>query len=564
MEETKEYPDLSPRAAALITAGIFLAGLALRLAYWFEFRGSDISVLLGSETMDSFIYHAWAERIAGGDFLLGDGLFTLSPFYSYLLAPIYALLGCDMFTAILVQLLLGATGIVIMYKAGSMVFSRLAGVAAAGFTALYGQYLLTEGLLLSEAFLPFLTALFILSTAHALKKGKPALFVVPGLLLGALFSIRPQYFLVVLLLPLCGLISAVRTDLRLGQGRRRLKETAWILVFGAAGAALAVAPLAIRNYAASGKPVMLTIAGGVNFYIGNGPEATGTWTVPGGFRQTQQGMFEDFARAAGGQKAAEDAGGETFNQSHSRYWFSKGLESIGDDFGRWLRLMGKKAALFWSNFEVPVNFDFAFYRQHLTAARLAFIPFFVIGSLGLLGMIMALRRKTGLWLAAAALGYFAGTILFFISARYRVAVVPYVILFAAYGVERTAVFIRKKEWGVLARWCPVLAAALVLTLWSWPARVRPEYTAGQYRSVGIHFAQEGDAARAESWIMKARELEPRNPYLWGDLGMIYFQSGRLDEAERCVKRALDGLPDNPAMLGLLREIRSQRERGRKE
>jgi len=365
MEETKGIRDLSPRAAALITAGLFLAGLAVRLAYWFEFKASDISVLLSSETMDSFIYHTWAERIAGGDLMLGDGLFTLSPFYSYLLAPIYALLGGSMFTAILVQLLLGAAGVIVMYKAGSLVFNRLAGVLAAGFTAFYGQFLLTEGLLLSEAFLPFLTALFILWTARALKKKKPALFLVSGLLLGALFSIRPQYFLVVLLLPLCGLLAAAAADRRLRQGRQRLKETVWIIVFGAAGAALAVAPLAVRNTAAAGKPALLTIAGGVNFYIGNGPEATGTWTLPRGFRRTQEGMFEDFARAAGG---------EEFDQSHSRFWFSRGLESIGDDTGRWFRLMAKKAALFWSNFEVPVNFDFAFFRNHLTAARFASSP----------------------------------------------------------------------------------------------------------------------------------------------------------------------------------------------
>ena len=57
------------------------------------------------------LYHRWAERIAGGDFLLGHGLFTLSPFYSYLLAPIYAVAGSSMFTAILVQLLLGTAAV---------------------------------------------------------------------------------------------------------------------------------------------------------------------------------------------------------------------------------------------------------------------------------------------------------------------------------------------------------------------------------------------------------------------------------------------------------------------
>jgi len=137
-----------------------------------------------------------------------------------------------------------------------------------------------------------------------------------------------------------------------------------------------------------------------------------------------------------------------------------------------------------------------------------------------------------------------------------VAVVPYVILFAAYAVDRITALVRQREWGVLVRLGLIMAAFLVLTLWSWPARVRPEYTAGQYRAIGVHFARNGDTPRAESWILKAREIEPQNPFLWGDLAMIYFDAGRLEEAERCVLKALEGLPDNPAMLGLLEEIRA--------
>ncbi len=542
---------LSTRTVVFIVAVLFLVALAVRLAFWFELRNNDISVLLESETMDSFRYHSWAERIASGDFLLeSEGLFTLSPFYSYLLAPIYFVFGSNMFTATLVQLILGAASVAAVYLAGSLAFNRTTGVLAAGLTTFYGQFVLIEGLLLSEAFLPVLTALFICSTAWALKKEKPGLFIVSGLLLGMLFSIRPQYFLVVLLLPLCGMLGAARA----GKRKRMMK----ILAFGAVGAALAVAPLAIRNFAATGKPALLTTAGGVNFYIGNNKQATGTWMIPHGFRTTQSGMFEDFAKAAEAADAAESTGaaeaaGATgaveYGGRHSRYWFFEGLEHIAADPARWTRLMVKKAALFWNNYELPVNFDFAFFREILTSPRFAFLNFAAIGSLGIAGLFLAIRArrkpasgktsgrgKTG-WLILILAGLFGGTILFFLSARYRVAAVPYIVLFAAHALERGIAFFKQREWGSLMRCALPLAPALVLVLWSFPVRVPPAFTANQCRYIAHYFARQGKWPKTERWTRKALEETPRDPLLWMDLARLYHETGRPAEAEAALKRS---------------------------
>ena len=120
-----------------------------------------------------------------------------------------------------------------------------------------------------------------------------------------------------------------------------LRATVRIFASGALGAALAVAPLFARHILAAGRPVLLTAAGGANFYIGNGPGATGTYKAPEGFRSTQSGMFEDFARAAGRK---------TYDDACSRYWFRRTLAVIAGDPCRWLRVLAKKASLFWNNF----------------------------------------------------------------------------------------------------------------------------------------------------------------------------------------------------------------------
>ncbi len=546
MSENKGVPGLSARTVFLIVSVFFLAALAVRLAFWFEFRASDLRALLVLQSMDSLIFHEWAVRIAGGDLLVGDRLFTLSPFYSYLVAAIYALAGSDMFSAILVQLVLGAGGVVVIYFAGRILFSPFTGVAAAGLTAFYGHYILTEGLLLSEAFIPFLTALFILWTAWALKRQSPALFIVSGILLGMLFLTRPQYFLVVAVLPVFGFLGASLRDRRQRQGWRERKAMLKILAFGAAGAALMTAPLAIRNLSVTGRPVLVTPAGGVNFYIGNNPKAKGTWYVPKGFRTTQEGMLEDFAKAAGG--------GE-YNDTHSRYWFSRGFKAIGEDFPGWVRLMLRKAALFWNNRETPLNFDYSFLKERLKSPGYAFIPFFVVGSLGLLGLFLAMREKKALWLVLAAAGYFGGTVLFFICARYRVALVPYLVLFAAYAVDRIVALIRRKDRGGLMRCGMILAPCIVLTLLAFPAKLHPSCKAHQIHQMGLHYlVEKNDTTRGGYWIGEALKIDPDNPVMWGDRGMILFSTGRLEEAEGCLRKALEGLPGNAVLWRNLGEI----------
>lgn len=519
----------SLRKALFIVAVLFVAALAVRLAFWSEFSASDWHVLLEKSDLDSFKYHAWAERIAvEGDLLLKDeGLFTLSPFYSYCLAAIYFLLGAEIFTAILVQLLLGAASVILMYLAGSLVFNRLTGIAAAAITAFYGQFVLIEGVLLSEAFLPFMTALFICWTAWSLKRGKPPLFIVSGLLLGALFLIRPQYFPVFLLLPAAAL---------LGRDREKRKENIKIIACGVIGAALAAAPIAIRNVVVSGKPVVLTTTGGVNFYIGNYSGATGTWTIPKGFRTGQSAMFEDFATAAGAKE---------YDETVSRYWAAEALDDMADDPGAWIQLMVKKAALFWNNYEIPVNFDYGFLKKNLVSPHFAFIPFAAVAVLGLLGAYLALRRRrdaargTG-WLLLIGGGYFLGTILFFISARYRVAVVPYTILFAAFVVERSAAFIREHGWGKVvpqaASWGGAVAAgALVVSLFCYTGmekRVPPHLTMGRYQFMGLHFWENDDPERGERWIRKTSEMDRSNPIMRVYLAGVLHDMGRAAESDQ--------------------------------
>ena len=59
---------------------------------------------------------------------------------------------------------------------------------------------------------------------------------------------------------------------------KRLLALAWVVL----GAALCIAPVTARNWFVTGEPVLITAHGGINFYIGNNPRASGTFTPAAG------------------------------------------------------------------------------------------------------------------------------------------------------------------------------------------------------------------------------------------------------------------------------------------
>jgi hypothetical protein len=66
---------------------------------------------------------------------------------------------------------------------------------------------------------------------------------------------------------------------RPGPGGRFPALGAWI-----AGMVLAILPATLHNYRAEGAFIPVAANGGINFYLGNGPEATGETPLPPGLR----------------------------------------------------------------------------------------------------------------------------------------------------------------------------------------------------------------------------------------------------------------------------------------
>ena len=136
---------------------ICLVALAIRLIHLWQIRPSPwFDVLMG----DARGYDAWAQRIAGGEWL-GTEVFYQAPLYPYCLGALYALFGRDLLIVRLVQALLGALAAVLLGRSAARLVSPRAGLIAGLGYALYAPAIFFDGLLQKATLDGFLMCLVI-------------------------------------------------------------------------------------------------------------------------------------------------------------------------------------------------------------------------------------------------------------------------------------------------------------------------------------------------------------------------------------------------------------------
>ena len=245
------------REEAILWA-ILIAALGVRLAYLYQAVDTPLfDVLL----IDSEFYDRRARAIVTGDWL-GDQPFFMNPFYSYFLAVIYALLGDEYWWVGLVQAALGTGSCYLIYALGRKLWSAQIGLLAAGMAAIYQPYVFYDGALLTAAPITFLNLAALYCLAHA--QGAARWLLGAGLLLGLSATARPMVLL---------FVAAVAGWFVAQGGRRGWRR--WGLV--AAGCGLIVGTVACRNYLVGGEWLLTTSSAGMNFYVGNHPEANGIY-----------------------------------------------------------------------------------------------------------------------------------------------------------------------------------------------------------------------------------------------------------------------------------------------
>lgn len=521
-------PDSMDRNRRLLLL-LLTAALLVRLAHWWAVRDEPFFAWLA---MDSQEYDRWAQEIAAGNWL-GSQVFFQAPLYPYLLAVLYAVFGRSLDAVYLVQIGVAVAGIWALYRAGREMGGERVGLAAAGLAAFYGPFLFHDVQLLKES-LAVSTACFLLWMLAQRR------WLVAGLLLGVLALLREN---ALLLLPF------------LAAGKGFVRKSAGLL----AGLILAVLPVALRNGIVGGDFLPTTFQGGVNFYIGNNPEADGTYQpiVPG--KQIPALERQEPVRVA-----EQELGRKLSPAEVSSYWMGKSLAWAAEHPGDFLRLQLRKIGMFWSWYEWPDAVDYYWVRSRWLAP----VEFGAVMLLALAGLWM-IRREPGPFAPALlfALGWMLTTVIFFLFSRYRLPAVPALMILAAVPLAR----VQGKK--ILL----VLAVLILPHLTGFQPRLdlvhynlgriedergNPDAAREHYKAafvlnpedflaclnLGNHAARRGDWETALRFYLRAEDLEPSSDDVQSNLGGVYLALGDLDEAARRFDRALALNPQNPSAL----------------
>jgi tetratricopeptide (TPR) repeat protein len=504
---------------------IFALALALRLLHLWQLRASPfLEVTLG----DAAAYHAWARRLAAGDWL-GSEVFYQAPLYPYFLGVLYATLGDAPLLVRGLQCGLGAAACALLASAGASLLSRGAGIAAGLLLATYAPSIFLDALLQKSVLDGFFVCLALWLLARLAREPGPGLAAALGVATGALVLARENA------LVLAAVFAAWLLWLPALAARRRV---ALALVF-AAGLGAALFPVALRNWWVGGEIHLTTSQFGPNLYIGNHPGA------PGGYEPLRPGRGTWEYERIDATELAEEALGRPLTPGEvSSYWTGRVVDYVVAEPGDWLLVMARKLVLLLGALELVDSED-----QYATADYSALLRatgrlghFGVLAPLAVLGAFVCWpRRRTLWWLYLSVAAYAASVLLFYVFARYRYPIVPFLALLAGAGLVGARAWLASRSRLEVAA-CAVLVLGLALVSNGVSGLSKASMRAVTHSNLGNFFKLDGQLERAAEHYAKALALDPRIEEVTDNLAATLLELGRPAEAIALYERSLAEQP----------------------
>ena len=550
---------------------VFAAVLLVRFVVLERLAGS--AFLLPTRG-DMHFYDNWAQRIVAGQLTDHDAFYGL-PGYAYLLAAIYKLCGYGPYVPELLQALLDAGTAVLLYKISVAIApqpNRWGGqigglIAAAAWTfcvpsQTYAAVLMPTGWFI---FIFWFILWRIIKNQSAPDWWEALLL---GLLVGVTATaIATILFLIPLLFWAIGLKPALPA-----RSHFRIIACALLLL----GMATGTSPCWVHNYFIARDGVFLSAHSGINFWIGNNPDANGYPRFPPGLRAGQVAMLQDSI------DVAELAAGRPLKRGEvSEYWSAKARDYIAHHPLAWARLLGRKLRNFWSAFQ----YDDLSIITNLREQGVTFpgIYFGLLAALALPAMILTWNTaRLGRWITGAIFLQMLALLPVFTTERYRLPIVPGLAVFAGFGLVTLFRSLAAGECRWALSYCVLLAVSTLFV--SWPQSNPSLWALDAYNS-GWQALESGDLALAEKKLQLARAYVPTNPetnfalgnlrlaegnsaaasafYLatlqldnhhrgaLNNLGVIALDGGKFDSAENWLRHAEDVDPRNAKIHFLL-------------
>ena len=507
---------------ALIVVSV---ALAVRLLHLWQLRDTPyFDTLLG----DANGYDEWAQRLAAGDWV-GTDVFYQAPLYPYFLGVVYSVFGRDLLVARVIQALVGSGSCVLLGLAGARLFSKRVGLVAGLALALWPSAIFFDSLLQKSVLDMFFMCLALWLIARIVTTPARWEWIALGATMAALALTRENALLLIAVI----VVWALSTD------RKRLAAFA-------AGLAIVLLPVVARNYSVDGGFYITTSQFGPNFYIGNNAVADGTYA------SIRFGRGAPEFERLDAKEVAEESVGRTLSASEvSSFWTGRAIAYITSEPLSWLKLTGRKVRLLFNRTEMLDTEAQESYAEFSTPLRvLGWVGHFgLLMPLAIAGLIATWPERRRLWIVhALALTYAVSVVMFYVFARYRYPLVPFLILFAAAGVallfdSRGREFLAATLAQGSRKWRLAVLVGGVAVFANWPVLSPTLMMAITENNLGTALLERGLADQAVVHNERAIALRPDYAPAYNNLGAALRAAGRLDDAVARYRQALELKPD---------------------
>ncbi len=524
MSAHPRFKGLPPKPERMRRAGLWIVALALvvRLVYLCEISGSPTFRL---PVVDSLVYCRAAAGLAAGNGFCDS--FFFQPFlYPFWLAGVFLASGTSLVAARVIQALIGCATCLLACRLGNRLYGGQAGVAAGVITALYGPLVFFETDLLATGLAAFWCVALLLLFLHAARRRSVPIFLLLGLCGAAALLTRPTF------LPL---LLAGGSWLLVKTWRAPGRAT-WLAAL--AGFALPLLAVASLNHSVTGHFGVLPSSGGLNLYIGNNPDSDRTTNARPG--SSWSDVIDLPKRHGRGDDMWE----------RQSFFHGRVLEYAAGEPLAFASGLGKKTLQFVSSRELPRNLDAYLFRQWSAILSLllwkggAFgFPFGLLLPLAAAGLFLR-RRETPLLLPLFLLLWGAAVIAVFVTARYRVPIVPLLAAPAGAGIIGICNALRKGRWGRIAAAGAIAAGAILISTVPGPFEAEKiDYEPELHCCLAEALQQAGRVDDAITEFGKAIALDEGNADAHVNLATLLIAQNRFDEAIDACRTALRHRPD---------------------
>jgi tetratricopeptide (TPR) repeat protein len=506
-----------------------VTGVALLLRGWHLYFAAQ-NPTFWAPAVDPLWYHEAALRVSHGDF--GPWPLFRAPLYPWLLGLVYAVSPNDLLAARLFNLILQLATLIIIFRVAQDYFNRKAAIIGASLFAVNGMVIYFFCEILSSSLEMLMAALAAWSMLALRKSPTLKQALITGLVWGLACITRPNFLLVA---PFAILFAvwpvwkpvSLRTS---------------VLAF--VGLALPILPITLGNWVYGYERVLIATQGGVNFWIGNNPQADGISSVlPGSDRFWTMDQATRIAERDARRDLGPGGVSDRFFKMGRDFWSSHPADAA--------KLMVRKTLLFFNRFEVSNNKHIAYFAGQTPGLSLLILLNFAL--LLPLALLALLRRPvgniTGLW--GIVLAYAATVILFFIASRFRMPVVPWLCILAGIGVVTWSDLLSKQK--LIAS-----LAAFVLLVISVinPYNAREANIGAAYYMEGNAYLALGNYDMARQRFQSAQSDEGSRELAMLNLGVTEQRAGNLKQAQLALLDLVKRYPQSVAgwnNLGVVHE-----------